>query len=178
MSESLKTNLNIHFQTIYGEILDQNEILDLINEVLSLYNNQDYNLTDPYWSQDDVFLISYGDSFFEKDEKKLKSLSKFMNKYGYPNFNNLHILPFFPFSSDDGFSITDYEKVRDDLGEWSDIQSLSKKYKLMSDIVINHASIKSKYFNEFIKGNEKPQVTYANRKGKYMKQKGVTLPKV
>ena len=30
----------------------------------------------------------------------------------------------------------------------------------------------------FIKGNEKPQVTYANRKGKYMKQRGVTLPKV
>lgn len=155
MNESLKTNLNIHFQTIYGEILDQNEILDLINEVLSLYNNQDYNQTDPYWSQEDVFLISYGDTFFEKKEKKLKSLSKFMNKYGYPNFNNLHILPFFPFSSDDGFSITDYEKVRDDLGEWSDIQSLSKKYKLMSDIVINHASINSKYFNEFIKGNEK-----------------------
>ena len=30
----------------------------------------------------------------------------------------------------------------------------------------------------FIKGNEKPSVTYANRKGKYMKQKGVTLPKI
>ena len=30
----------------------------------------------------------------------------------------------------------------------------------------------------FIKGNEKPEITYANRKGKYMKQKGVTLPKV
>jgi len=30
----------------------------------------------------------------------------------------------------------------------------------------------------FLKGNEKPSVTYANRKGKYMKQKGVTLPKV
>ena len=30
----------------------------------------------------------------------------------------------------------------------------------------------------FISGNEKPEVTYANRKGKYMKQKGVTLPKV
>ena len=30
----------------------------------------------------------------------------------------------------------------------------------------------------FLKGNEKPDVTYANRKGKYMKQKGVTLPKV
>ena len=30
----------------------------------------------------------------------------------------------------------------------------------------------------FIKGNEKPSVTYANRKGKYMKQRGVTLPKI
>ena len=30
----------------------------------------------------------------------------------------------------------------------------------------------------FIKGNEKPRTTYANRKGKYMKQKGVTLPKI
>ena len=30
----------------------------------------------------------------------------------------------------------------------------------------------------FIRGNEKPRITYAKRKGKYMKQKGVTLPKV
>ena len=30
----------------------------------------------------------------------------------------------------------------------------------------------------FLKGNEQPQLTYAERKGKYMKQKGVTLPKV
>ena len=30
----------------------------------------------------------------------------------------------------------------------------------------------------FLRGNEKPQTTYANRKGKYMKQKGVTLPRV
>ena len=30
----------------------------------------------------------------------------------------------------------------------------------------------------FIKGNEKPKVTYADRNGKYQGQKGVTLPKV
>ena len=30
----------------------------------------------------------------------------------------------------------------------------------------------------FIKGNEKPNISYAKRKGKYMKQKGVTLPKI
>ena len=154
MNESLKTNLNIHFQTIYGEILDQNEILNLINDVLILYDMKDYDQSDPYWSQEDIFLISYGDTFFENEVKKLKTLNKFMDKYAYPNFNNLHILPFFPYSSDDGFSIKDYEKVRHDLGDWNDVQSLSKKYQLMSDIVINHASKKSQYFEEFIKGNE------------------------
>ena len=30
----------------------------------------------------------------------------------------------------------------------------------------------------FLKGNEKPEITYADRNGKYMKQSGVTLPKV
>ena len=30
----------------------------------------------------------------------------------------------------------------------------------------------------FLKGNEKPEVTYADRNGKYMGQTGVTLPKV
>ena len=80
--------------------------------------------------------------FLKMKKKKLKTLNKFMDKYAYPNFNNLHILPFFPYSSDDGFSIKDYEKVRHDLGDWSDVQSLSKKYQLMSDIVINHASKK------------------------------------
>ena len=30
----------------------------------------------------------------------------------------------------------------------------------------------------FLKGNEKPDITYADRNGKYMKQSGVTLPKI
>ncbi len=30
----------------------------------------------------------------------------------------------------------------------------------------------------FLKGNEKPDVSYADRNGKYMGQKGVTLPKI
>ena len=155
MNESLKTNLNIHFQTIYKDILNQNEILTLINEVLKLYDQDPYDdQAEQRWTEEDIFLISYGDTFFQKDEKKLKVLSKFMEKFGNHTFNNLHILPFFPFSSDDGFSITNYEEVRKDLGDWTDIKSLSKKYRLMSDIVINHASIKSKYFKEFINNTE------------------------
>ena len=157
MNESLKTNLNIHFQTIYKDTLNQNEILELINKVLKLYNKDEYNALDPVWSQSDIFLITYGDTLKQDNQKHLNTLSKFLDKYTKPYFNNLHILPFFPFSSDDGFSITDYEKIRPDLGGWEDMKSLSNNFRLMSDVVINHASIKSKYFEEFMmnKGNFK-----------------------
>ncbi len=157
MREELKNNLNIHFQIIYKDILDQNEILKLINKVLDLFENKDQGITEPNWSQKDIFLISYGDSIIETSDNKLKALSKFLNKYCKKLFNNVHILPFFPYSSDDGFSITDYEIVRPDLGNWQDMKSLSKDFRVMSDIVINHASIKSKYFKNFIENKEDTQ---------------------
>ena len=94
------------------------------------------------------------DSIVKTSDNKLKALSKFLNKYCKNHFNNVHILPFFPFSSDDGFSITDYEIVRPDLGNWQDIKLLSKDFRVMSDIVINHASIKSKYFKNFIENRD------------------------
>ena len=154
MREELKNNLNIHFQIIYKDILDQNEILKLINKVLDLFENKDQGITEPNWSQKDIFLITYGDSIVKTSDNKLKALSKFLNKYCKNYFNNVHILPFFPYSSDDGFSITDYEIVRPDLGNWQDIKLLSKDFRVMSDIVINHASIKSKYFKNFIENKD------------------------
>ncbi len=154
MREELKNNLNIHFQIIYKDILDQNEILKLINKVLDIFENKDQGITEPNWSQKDIFLISYGDSIVENSDNKLKALSKFLNKYCKKLFKNVHILPFFPYSSDDGFSITDYEIVRPDLGNWQDMKLLSKDFRVMSDIVINHASIKSKYFKNFIENKE------------------------
>jgi sucrose phosphorylase len=105
------------------------------------------------WNESDIFLISYGDSIISAKDKKLKTLKKFIDEFIKPHFNNVHILPFFPFSSDDGFSITDYKKVRDDLGSWEDISLLSKDYRVMADIVINHASKQSEYYKEFVGGN-------------------------
>ena len=54
----------------------------------------------------------------------------------------------------DGFSIIDYKKVRDDLGGWEDNSLLSQDYRVMADIVINHASRQSEYFEEFLKGSD------------------------
>ena len=166
VQEELKNNLNIHFQIIYKDILDQNEILKLINRVLDLFQNKDLGISEPNWSQKDVFLITYGDSIYEEKNNKLKTLSKFLDKYCKKQFNNLHILPFFPYSSDDGFSITDYEEVRSDLGDWKDIKSLSKNYRIMSDIVINHASIESKYFKSFIENKTETQNFFIKLKNK------------
>ena len=81
MQEELKNNLNVHFQIIYKDILDQNEILRLINRVLDLFQNKDLGISEPNWSQKDIFLISYGDSIYEKNDNKLKTLSKFLEKF-------------------------------------------------------------------------------------------------
>ena len=65
------------------------------------------------------------------------------------------------------------------------LASTIEYFKIPEDEFSNTTPLPAKiYANEgvaqfvFIKGNEKPEISYAKRKGKYMKQKGVTLPKV
>ncbi|MDA8524672.1 sugar phosphorylase, partial [Alphaproteobacteria bacterium] len=62
----------------------------------------------------------------------------------------VHILPFFPFTSDDGFAVSDYDTVRQDLGDWDDIGAIGRGYRLMSDVVINHASAGHRWFQQFL----------------------------
>ena len=142
-----------HLKIIYQNILTDEEINILSNQIFEIIPKlkNDDNLEN--WNESDVFLISYGDSIVSEKNKKLKTLKNFFDDFIKPYFNNIHILPFFPFSSDDGFSIIDYNKVRDDLGGWEDINLLSQDYRLMADIVINHASRQSEYFEEFLKGS-------------------------
>ena len=80
----------------------------------------------------------------------LKTLSNFLNNYLSDLISIVHILPFYPFSSDDGFSVVDYSAVNTELGTWEDIQALTDKFKLMADLVINHCSAESEWFKNFI----------------------------
>tara|TARA_R110001583_G_scaffold28634_1_gene101274 strand:- start:1583 stop:3352 length:1770 start_codon:yes stop_codon:yes gene_type:complete len=105
-----------------------------------------------HWSQEDVVVITYGDSLLKADEKPLVTLQHFINRYLGESVNSVHILPFFPYSSDDGFSVIDYSSVNESLGDWSDIQAIAKDRRLMSDLVINHCSSRSAWFDNFIKG--------------------------
>ncbi len=104
------------------------------------------------WDQSDLVLITYANSIFEETEKPLVSLKRFLDERLSDLVSIVHILPFYPFSSDDGFSVIDYEQVNPQLGDWDDVRAISSEYRLMADLVINHCSRKSEWFENFIKG--------------------------
>ena len=99
----------------------------------------------------DAILISYGDQVQSLDEKPLQTLSKFCEKYLTNIVGGIHILPFYPWTSDDGFSVVDYRKVDSKLGDWEDISSMQNHFRLMFDGVINHISAQSEWFQGFLR---------------------------
>jgi sucrose phosphorylase len=101
----------------------------------------------------DTILITYGDQVQAANKKPLQALSKFCKKHLTDVVNGIHILPFYPWTSDDGFSVLDYRKVDSTLGDWEDISSMQDHFRLMFDGVINHISAQSKWFQGFLHGD-------------------------
>ena len=143
-------------ELIYGDVEsvgDYSSIADQLLEAIGINSQQLPANPAPYrnlWDEKDVVMITYGDSVIEENEKPLSTLRKFLQRYCVNTINNVHILPFFPYSSDDGFSVIDYSTVNQSLGDWTNINRLSKDYGLMFDLVINHCSARSKWFQDFI----------------------------
>jgi sucrose phosphorylase len=105
------------------------------------------------WSQEDAVLITYGNSIQDGQHKPLDLLHDFLLEHMRGVVNSVHILPFFPYTSDDGFAVTDFRKVDPALGDWSDIERIGKEFHLMSDLVLNHVSSRGIWFTEFRQGN-------------------------
>ncbi len=148
---------------------DSQERLDLIKYSLeSIYSKEDAALaydaisalikeyqekveSKPYvMSEKDVILITYGDQIFHEGETALATLHRFLNEYVQDCINSVHILPFYPYSSDDGFSIVDYKGVCPLKGSWKNIKALKQDHRLMFDGVINHMSQLSHWFEKFL----------------------------
>jgi glucosylglycerate phosphorylase len=106
------------------------------------------------FSERDAIMITYGDQFKAPGQSSLDTLLDFADNWLGDAISGIHILPFFPYSSDDGFSVIDFREVDPDLGSWEDIVKISGKYRLMVDLVINHKSRQSEWFQGFIKGDE------------------------
>ena len=130
------------------------EIYPRIQRLVESFKNCDKR-SYPWVNNEDAVLITYGDALRRKGEAPLKTLLEFMDKVLEGYVNTVHILPMFPYTSDDGFSVSDFKAVDPELGSWDDIRALDEKYNLMFDAVINHASVSCDYFKEFLKGTEK-----------------------
>lgn len=104
-------------------------------------------------TQRDMMIITYGNTFLSEEEPPLKVLKRFMDRHVGDLVSAVHILPMFPYSSDDGFSVIDYSAIDPELGSWEDIENLSKSYDLMLDAVINHISKESAWFEAYRRGD-------------------------
>lgn len=106
------------------------------------------------FTERDVVLITYGDLLVGEGHSPLATLAAFLERPKLRGiFNTIHILPFFPYSSDRGFSVISFKAVDPNLGSWQDIAEIGKDYQLMFDGVLNHASAQSWQFREALNGH-------------------------
>ena len=108
--------------------------------------------TSDFFDERDCLLITYADNLQHPGQTPLECLGQFCRHRLKGLINIIHILPFFPYSSDDGFSVIDYRRVNPDHGDWSDIGSLAEDFDLCFDLVLNHVSAASHYFKGFLAG--------------------------
>jgi glucosylglycerate phosphorylase len=141
---------HFHLVTLYGDA-QGDQLYAWLQERLAAFQPP---ATPRSLDQRDAILITYGDQFQRKGETPLQTLKTFGEHYLKGLVTGMHILPFYPYSSDDGFSVIDYRAVDSNLGSWEDIEALGQDYEMMFDAVINHISSESDWFQQFLSGDE------------------------
>jgi len=147
---SIKSRLSL----LYGEDRSPaiaRQIRRIVDTHKQLRDSNDHNKP---LSHEDAVLITYGDSIQAPAELPLQTLKDFVDTYLQDEISMVHILPFFPWSSDDGFSITDFRAVNPGLGGWKQIGALTENFSLVFDMVLNHCSRENLWFADFIFGEE------------------------
>ncbi len=159
MSEGLQALIQrvvLHVEAIYHEVesvVDYQQLAEKIIDVAKLTDTQHTpKAHSDHWDQSDIAMITYADTIREEGVTPLHVLHKSLNQLFDETINIVHILPFFPFSSDDGFAVMDYKEVNEAHGDWDDIAKIANDYHLMSDLVINHCSSRSGWFENFKQG--------------------------
>ncbi|MFR2301476.1 MAG: alpha-amylase family glycosyl hydrolase [Clostridium paraputrificum] len=138
---------------IYGESYKE-EYKDEIEKLVSKWEREEFSKAEEV-SEKNIYLITYGDSIFEEDVPTIQTLNKFLKEKVENTITDVHILPMFTYTSDDGFSVVDYMEIDKRLGTWEDIKNFSKDYRLMYDFVANHISKSSSWFKGYLNNVEK-----------------------
>lgn len=152
MTES-KTQKTLHHQIafLYG-IERADDILSDLNNILDLHHAQVELQEYPYgdFTEQDTILITYADQVLTDGRPPLDTLGSFLKGWVRDTISGVHVLPFLPYSSDDGFSIIDYRKVDPSLGSWEEVKAVAREFRFMVDAVINHISSKSDWFQKYL----------------------------
>lgn len=146
MNQKIKFLIN----TVYGDSFLPHQLTRLFSDIeraRSLINAR----RKMNWDQQDVVLITYADQFRSEGKKSLPVFTEFFNRWLKESFSHVHLLPFYPWSSDDGFSVIDYHQVAPESGDWQDVADLKRSSKLMFDFVCNHMSAKSEWFARYLR---------------------------
>ena len=150
MDIRLRTKLVNRLNRIYKKTLTDEWMGDFIQFVEDKRNKNPRK--PPRLDEKQVLLITYGDVLKRDGEAPLKTLHRFSKEFLKGSISTIHILPFFPYSSDDGFSVMDFYQVNPELGDWEDIERIEGDFNLMADLVANHASSEGVWFKQFLNG--------------------------
>jgi sucrose phosphorylase len=163
MNDPILSGFKQRLERIYSERNDLQELAQNILRLCQQFSDntarQESTARAERWSEQDVILITYGHSIQHSSEIPLQTLGDFLRAHLQDTVNNVHILPFFPYSSDDGFSVIDYRQVNPDWGSWEDISAIARDFDLMMDLVINHCSRENLWFVDYI-ANREPYSDY------------------
>lgn len=159
-----RDNMRRRLRYLYGDARgeraysDLEQVLDLFPERPQARPANPLTLDQGQFTEADAILITYGDTFLPDADQTagpqtpLAALGSFAERHLSGVLSTIHLLPFFPYSSDYGFSVIDYEQVNPALGSWADIKALGRRFPLMFDLVVNHCSAEGPWFQAFLRG--------------------------
>jgi glucosylglycerate phosphorylase len=148
------STIHSHLVALYGPAVGDHS-LERLRAILNSYRSllAFSPEVDSLLSERDSVLITYADQLREQDSFPLETLTRFCQQYLSGLVNSIHILPFYPYTSDDGFSVSDYRAVNSAFGTWNHVAQLGHGFRLMFDAVINHASVRHEWFQGFLRND-------------------------
>lgn len=144
-----------HLTTLYGDRAGR-LAFERLRELLNAYRSR-LPKAERVLTERDALLITYGDQVQSSTRSPLYSLAEFCHKHLAGLISGVHLLPIYPWTSDDGFSVKNYRRVDSALGNWKDVACLGRHFRLMFDAVINHVSAKHPWFQGFLLDNPRYQ---------------------
>lgn len=176
LSDKTRERIAERLRFVYGDEVAP-AALERIERLAENWGRTERNLRAETWTEKDAVLITYGDQVRTEGEPPLRTLGRFLGEVGLDDgLSTIHILPCFPYSSDDGFSVIDYRVIDPNLGDWDDVAALADDYELAFDLVLNHCSAKGEWFAKYLAG-EPPYDGYFVEADSAADVSGVTRPR-